>query len=66
MAKIMNEKTTMPRHLVEDIEAQHGGDGFMHEQKKVGSLYGKGHDHKMHHEHVKAMCGGGMSYGKKK
>jgi len=55
----------MPRHLVEDTEARHGGDAFMHEQKKVGSMYGKGHDHKMHHEHVKTMCGGGMSYGKK-
>ena len=36
--------------------------GHMHEQDKA-----KKHSagHKMHHEHVKAMCGGGMSYGKK-
>jgi hypothetical protein len=64
MAKIMNEKTTMPRHLVEDIEAQHGGNAFMHEQKKVGSMYSKDSGHKMHHEHVKTMCGGGMTKGK--
>jgi len=65
MEKIMNEKTTMPRHLVEDVEAEHGGNAFMHEQKKVSGMYSKGTDHKMHHEHVKAMCYGGMAKGKK-
>jgi len=60
MAKIMEEKTTEPRHLVEDIEARFGGDGFEHEQKKVARMY-KQPEHKMHHEHVKAMCGGGMT-----
>ena len=61
MAKIMDEKTTEPRHLVEDTEARFGGDGFMHEQKKVKSMHSQGHDHKMFHEHVKDMCGGGMT-----
>lgn len=31
------------------------------------NMYGEhAEDHKKHHEHVKAMCGGGMAYGKKK
>ena len=37
--------------------------GFQHEQEKVAKHYGH-KDHKMHHEHVKAMCGGGAT-GKK-
>jgi len=37
--------------------------GHMHEQEKVAK-HSAGH--KMFHDHVKAMCGGGMSHGKKK
>jgi hypothetical protein len=36
--------------------------GHQHEQEKVAK-HSAGH--KMHHDHVKAMCGGGMSKGKK-
>jgi len=35
----------------------------MHEQEKVSKMYGET-PHKMHHDHVKAMCGGGMSKAK--
>lgn len=36
--------------------------GYQHEQEKA-TKHAAGH--KMHHDHVKAMCGGGMGYGKK-
>ena len=39
--------------------------GYQHEQEKVSKHYGE-LGHKMHHDHVKAMCGGGMSKGKQK
>jgi len=37
--------------------------GHMHEQEKVAKMYGD-KSHKMNHEHVKAMCGGGKSMAK--
>jgi hypothetical protein len=49
--KVMEHK-----HKIEH-EKKHAA-GHMHEQEKVAKHYGSG-DHKMHHEHVKAMCGGG-------
>ena len=53
------------KHNVEHVKHHYGsGHGHMHEQEKVSKHYG--HEaHKMHHDHVKAMCGGGMSHGKK-
>jgi hypothetical protein len=59
MAIVKQEPTTEPRHLVEDTEARFGGNAFQHEQKKVKRMHQQGHDHKMFHEHVKTMCGGG-------
>jgi len=50
------------KHNVEHVK-QHAA-GHMHEQEKVSKHYGHP-AHKMHHEHVKAMCGGGMTKGKK-
>jgi len=51
------------KHNVEHVKQHYGhGHGHMHEQDKV-KQHAAGH--KMHHEHVKAMCGGG-SMGKKK
>ena len=51
--KIMEHK-----HNVDHVK-QHAA-GHMHEQEKVAKMYGEA-PHKMNHEHVKAMCGGGMS-----
>jgi hypothetical protein len=51
------------KHNVEHVK-QHAA-GHMHEQEKVAKHYGN-EGHKMHHDHVKAMCGGGMSKGKQK
>jgi len=51
------------KHNVEHVK-QHAA-GHMHEQEKVSKHYG-GEGHKMFHDHVKAMCGGGMTKGKKK
>jgi len=51
------------KHNVEHVK-QHAA-GHMHEQEKVAKHYGS-EGHKMHHDHVKAMCGGGMSKGKQK
>jgi hypothetical protein len=55
-------KTMEHKHNVEHVKHHYGkGHDHMHEQDKV-----KQHSagHKMHHEHVKAMCGGGMSKAK--
>ena len=57
--KIMEHK-----HNVDHVKHHYDGAGHEHEQDKVAKHYGE-HPHKMHHEHVKAMCGGGMGSGKK-
>jgi len=54
--KIMEHKHNM------DHVKQHAA-GHMHEQEKVAKHYGS-EGHKMHHEHVKAMCMGGKSTAK--
>ena len=51
------------KHNMDNVK-QHAA-GHMHEQEKVAKHYGN-EGHKMHHDHVKAMCGGGMSKGKQK
>lgn len=52
--KIMEHK-----HNVDHVKHHYGKDhAHEHEQEKVAKHYGH-EDHKMHHEHVKAMCGGG-------
>jgi hypothetical protein len=51
------------KHNVDHVK-QHAA-GHMHEQEKVSKMYGEA-PHKMHHDHVKTMCGGGMSKGKQK
>ena len=54
------------KHNVDHVKHHYGKDhAHMHEQDKVSKHYGH-ESHKMHHEHVKAMCGGGMSKGKQK
>ena len=53
--KVMEHK-----HNVEHVK-QHAA-GHQHEQDKASKHK---ESHKMHHEHVKAMCGGGAAYGKK-
>jgi len=55
--KIMEHK-----HNVDHVK-QHAA-GHMHEQEKVAKMYGEA-PHKMNHEHVKAMCGGGMGKARK-
>ena len=53
------------KHNVEHVKHHYGSDhAHEHEQDKVGKMYGE-HPHKMHHDHVMAMCGGGMYKGKK-
>jgi hypothetical protein len=45
------------KHNVDHVKHHYGKDhNHMHEQDKV-AMHKAGH--KMHHEHVKAMCGGG-------
>ena len=57
--KIMEHK-----HNVDHVKHHYGKDhDHGHEQEKVAKHYG-GDGHKMHHEHVKSMCGGG-SMGKR-
>lgn len=63
MAAFKPEATTEPRHIIEDTEKRFGGDGF---KPAVENYKQHAAGHKLHHEHVKAMCGGGMAYGKKK
>ena len=54
--KVMEHK-----HNVEHVKHHYGkGHDHMHEQEKVSKMYGET-PHKMHHDHVKAMCGGGMT-----
>ena len=54
------------KHNVDHVKHHYGsGHAHGHEQDKVHSMY-KQEPHKMHHEHVKAMCGGGMAKGKHK
>jgi hypothetical protein len=49
------------KHNVEHVKHHYGKDhAHEHEQEKVAKHYGEA-GHKMHHEHVKAMCGGGMT-----
>jgi hypothetical protein len=54
------EPSTMPH--MDDTIGQHGAGHLPHHN------FFKAHSagHKLHHENVKAMCGGGMSKGKKK
>ena len=45
-------------HNIHHVEKHYGGDGH----KAAHEHYGKHkEDHKMHHEHVKAMCYGGKA-----
>ena len=49
------------KHNVDHVKHHYGkGHDHEHEQEKVAKHYGE-HPHKMHHDHVKAMCGGGMT-----
>jgi hypothetical protein len=49
----------MFKHNVDNVK-QHEEGSFKHHS----NIYGKeSAGHKMHHEHVKAMCGGGMAKG---
>ena len=52
------------KHNVDHVKHHYDGAGHAHEQDKVAKHYGE-HPHKMHHDHVKAMCGGGMGHGKR-
>jgi len=57
--KIMEHK-----HNVDHVKHHYGsGHAHGHEQDKVSKMY-KQEPHKMHHEHVKAMCMGGKSTAK--
>jgi hypothetical protein len=62
MEKSMNE----PRHIhnVDHVEKCYGGGGHVNEQHKVKKMYSEA-PHKMQHEHVMAMCGGGKTYSAK-
>ena len=52
------------KHNVDHVKHHYGsGHAHEHEQHKVGKMYGEA-PHKMHHEHVKAMCMGGKSTAK--
>jgi hypothetical protein len=50
------------KHNVDHVKHHYDAAGHKHEQDKV-----KEHaaGHKMHHEHIKMMCGGGYMKGKK-
>ena len=50
------------KHHVHHME-EHETETHKHHHNEYGKHK---EDHKKHHEHVKAMCGGGMAYGKKK
>ena len=57
--KIMEHK-----HNVDHVKHHYGsGHAHEHEQDKVSKMY-SGENHKMQHEHVKAMCMGGKSTAK--
>jgi len=52
------------KHNVDHVKHHYGsGHAHGHEQDKVSKMY-KQEPHKMHHEHVKAMCMGGKSTAK--
>ena len=59
--KNMKEDTPKHMHNIHHVEKTYGGDGHkpaheFHTPHQAG--------HKKHHEHVMAMCGGGMSKGR--
>ena len=60
---MMNEATPPHTHNVHMTEKLYGGDGHQHHQKMYDE-HAAGH--MKEHDKVAAMCGGGMSYGKKK
>mgnify|MGYP003341369218 FL=1 len=63
IAKDINmEKHMEHKHHVHHME-EHETETHKHHHNEYGKHK---EDHKKHHEHVKAMCGGGMPYGKKK
>jgi len=55
---LMNEKSGDHIHHVHHVEKHHGGDGHAHHHEMYGKHVA---GHKKHHEHVKAMCGGGKT-----
>jgi len=60
VASIFKEKQMEHKHNVDHVKHHYGsGHGHKHEQDKVAEHKAS---HKLHHEHVKAMCGGGMSH----
>ena len=62
LALIVNKEFKMEHKHKMEHDKKHAA-GHMHEQEKVAKMYGD-KSHKMNHEHVKAMCGGGKSMAK--
>jgi hypothetical protein len=63
---LMKEETPDHMHHMDHVKKHYAAGGHMHCQDHTSKEHCKpAEGHKMHHEHVKAMCGGGMSRGKK-
>jgi hypothetical protein len=58
---LMKENTPSHAHNIDHVEKNYGGDGH-----KAAHEFHTPHQagHKKHHEHVMAMCGGGMAKGR--